>query len=290
MARKPADPLAEMKKLERSLNARLAKAPLVTISGVVEAGGPGGSKSQGERQWTFNFDFDGWRVADGELRTDKLLVRRKVTEKELDRYQSSIKPYDVLRVRARLLDERTSGGNLRGAAADALLVKILGPERKDQELRRHAAALQKPVTRKDRVFGKLTYDRRLNWYEAKAKWNGKPVRVQLSADEQRGGDDSLDVPLRTAHSLWREQAKWSKRITEFAIKKFLALKNDNWRDEDEPTVTAAEFARRMKLESISVNPDGSFTFWHDDGDLFWGHTIMVSANLKSGPTDADIAG
>jgi hypothetical protein len=46
----------------------------------------------------------------------------------------------------------------------------------------------------------------------------------------------------------------------------------------------------MKLETISVSSDGSFNFWHDDGDLFYGHAIQVGGNLVEGPTYADIPG
>jgi hypothetical protein len=46
----------------------------------------------------------------------------------------------------------------------------------------------------------------------------------------------------------------------------------------------------MTLESITVTPDGSFDFWHNDGDLFYGHSIQVSGNLSQGPTHADIPG
>jgi hypothetical protein len=46
----------------------------------------------------------------------------------------------------------------------------------------------------------------------------------------------------------------------------------------------------LKLESITVYPDDSFEFWHNDGDLFWGHSILVSGSLSEGPTDAEVPG
>lgn len=46
----------------------------------------------------------------------------------------------------------------------------------------------------------------------------------------------------------------------------------------------------MKLEAITVRPNGEFEFWHDDGDLFWGHSILISGDLNHGLEDADIPG
>ncbi len=46
----------------------------------------------------------------------------------------------------------------------------------------------------------------------------------------------------------------------------------------------------MTLTSISLSHDGEFEFWYDDGGLFWDHAIVISGDLKDGPTDATIAG
>jgi hypothetical protein len=44
------------------------------------------------------------------------------------------------------------------------------------------------------------------------------------------------------------------------------------------------------LESVTVNPDASFDFWHADDDMIGVHTILVRCNLTNGPTDAWIDG
>ena len=46
----------------------------------------------------------------------------------------------------------------------------------------------------------------------------------------------------------------------------------------------------MKLESVNAYPDGAFAFWYDDGDLFWGHAIQMTGNLKEGVTGVDTPG
>lgn len=58
----------------------------------------------------------------------------------------------------------------------------------------------------------------------------------------------------------------------------------------EKPLTAAQFLKRMKLQSVNADPDGSFAFWHDDGDLFWGHSIQVTGNLKGRPDGGGHAG
>ena len=87
-----------------------------------------------------------------------------------------------------------------------------------------------------------------------------------------------------------KQAAWRKRIEKLAVKELLADRNGAWLSEGEKPVTAAQFAKRMKLESLTANPDGSFSFWHDDGGLFWGHAIQVTGNLKEGLTGVDTPG
>ena len=47
---------------------------------------------------------------------------------------------------------------------------------------------------------------------------------------------------------------------------------------------------RMKLETISVHQEEDFEFCFKDGDLFWGHAILVRGNLKKGIENAEIAG
>ena len=74
------------------------------------------------------------------------------------------------------------------------------------------------------------------------------------------------------------------------MQELLPLKNENWLDEDEAELSPDEFKDRMTLESITVYPSGSFDFWHNDGDLFWGHSIQISGNLSDGPKHADIPG
>ena len=74
------------------------------------------------------------------------------------------------------------------------------------------------------------------------------------------------------------------------MKELLPLKNESWLSDDEAELTAMDFKARMELVSITVGDNGRFEFWHDDGDLFWGHAIQIDGNLRDGLTDAGISG
>lgn len=96
--------------------------------------------------------------------------------------------------------------------------------------------------------------------------------------------------LEAATRLFSEQARWHHRVREYAVEQLLPLKNDTWLDEDEEAMSADEFLSKMSLESICVDESGDLTFWHNDGDLFWGHAIEIRGDLSDGLTDADIPG
>jgi hypothetical protein len=265
---------------EAELRDQLAAADPVEVIGVVDATGVAGARSAAETLWTLLFTFSAWRTPGGGLRTDPLNLRRQVTEEELDERRASIPPYRVLRVTARVVEDSAFGGPC------GYVESIAGPEDSDAELNHHAHELQQPVTHHDPMFGTFTLDRRVDWYETHTTWAGRPVRLSLSAKEP----DDLLRALDAARTLWKDQNIWNRRVRDFAVAKLLPLKNGSWLDDDEQELTGDDFLARMTLDAITVNPDGSFDFWHDDGDLFWGHSIEVSGSLDEGPTRADIPG
>jgi hypothetical protein len=168
----------------------------------------------------------------------------------------------------------------------AVFEKSLPLEERDNELLAIGKQLRKPLVVSTRMFGDLVLNRKLNWFEGEANWNGGPIDLQFKTDSS----GSIDTALKTAEALWSNQSRWKREVDGFAVKELLAIKNDAWLGEDELPLTADEFIGRMELMSISFSGDGSFEFWHDDGDLFWGHSIQVCGNLKDGLTNADIPG
>jgi len=272
------DIFAEAERRQRRLFEQLEAAPISEVVAVVGPNGPGAGRSRGEDLWAMSFTVEAWRVDRGEIQKRPLTICRKVTDEDLKTLQDLILPYEVIRVKARLVVDSAFG------TPQALLETFVGCESSDTELNAFAEELQKPVTLDDPLLGTFTLDRRVDWFTGDVVWAGESISLNLS-----GAADAQDA-LRTAHALWQNQNEWNRRVRNFAVQELLPLKNDTWLDEDEAELTPDEFEDRMTLESITVNADGSFDFWHNDGDLFWGHSIQISGSLSEGPTHADIPG
>jgi hypothetical protein len=244
------------------------------IAGIVHASGPGGA--QLDEEWMLQFSLEAWRDAGGSVRRSELKVRRRVSDAELRRLMDRLDAYQVVSLRVRL-----SEGD---AVAD--LVELLGTNESDAELKELSREFQQPIVLQDDTFGQLVLDKRVDWYSGKATWSSQSIGLNVTRDDE----DSASASLEVAKTLWQDQAGWGQRVSEFAVKALLPLKNESWLEDDEQALTPEQFRARMKLESVTVFSDGSFEFWHDDGDLFFGHAIRISGNLAEGLNDADIPG
>lgn len=274
------DIFADANRREDRLYKELAASPVNELTGVVSASGVGAGRSGGQELWSLLLTFDAWRVGSGPVRTQSLTLRRRVTDQELKTFQESIDSETVIKIRARVAMDNVFG------SPQGQLEEFIGVDSADSELHSHLAELQKPFTHADERFGTLTFDRRVSWYSGTAEWNGQAIDLNVNVEH----DVELRPALEVAYALWDNESNWQQRVADYAVEKLLPLKNDNWLGDDEAEFNSQQFKNKMTLESISVYADGDFEFWHDDGDLFWGHSIQISGNLSDGLTDADIPG
>lgn len=253
---------------------RAAAAGTDLITGVVGPHGAAGVRGGPDQPWMLRFVLDSWRVTGAQIRDSPLVVSRACPAEQLPAFRARLKPYQVIVARVRL----------DGFTAAELVELVDGVD--DAEMAARAAELSARPTREDPRFGTLTLDRRLGAYAGTVEWAGATIELQLEAAD----DEQLDDALRTAYALWDAQDGWSERIQAYAVQELLPVKNESWLDDDEDPLSPAEFRARMRLTTIDASPEGEFVFWHNDGELFWGHTIQVAGNLAEGPVDADIPG
>jgi hypothetical protein len=138
----------------------------------------------------------------------------------------------------------------------------------------------------DPFLGRLCYDEELDSYDGEISVGGSPIGFHLNTDE----DGEVTPALERARQVLSGFAQYGKGAKEYAVAQLLELKNESWLAEDEEPVTREQFEARMELEDLDFSADGEVTFYHRDGDLFWGHTIAIVMDAQDRFTDADIPG
>ena len=106
--------------------------------------------------------------------------------------------------------------------------------------------------------------------------------------------DNVESDLDTFVAILSEQAQWiaasRSQIEDSIIGELLELKNSTWLEEGQKSVSRAQFLKAIVLTDITFRSDGSFEMYFDDGDLFFGHTILLSGSKDKGIDSATIAG
>ncbi|MBY0460780.1 MAG: DUF2262 domain-containing protein, partial [Gemmataceae bacterium] len=136
----------------------------------------------------------------------------------------------------------------------------------------------------DPVFGKLTWDDDLDQWDGRVEL--KPgLEVDCHLDPTDGQDEKIVGAGRKFVAWLRKKEPAARR---YAASELLDTHNDGWNDGD--PISARTFASRMTLETASLQSDGGAALYYRDGDLFWGHCIIVTVNADRAFTDATFAG
>jgi hypothetical protein len=137
----------------------------------------------------------------------------------------------------------------------------------------------------DPVLGRLTWDDNFDWWEAQIEL--KPgLTIDAHVELGSAQDDVAAVAAGREFIRWLRQHEPAAR--RFAAAELLDTHNDCWND-GKP-ISARTFAGRMTLESVGITPGGGASLYYHDGDLFWGHCIIVTVGKDREFSDATIAG
>ena len=268
------------REIERRLYGKLNTQPTTEVTGIVGASGVRGRQGGGEELWTLIFSFASWRDAEGNLHKEKLTVRNEVTKEEFDHFKGMVSAYQVIRLLVRI------GQDDAFDCPQAILVELLNLNVADEELQGIAENLRTPVSIATKRFGKLALDRTIGWYEGTVRIGWRKIRISLEPDDV----NSPQAVIETAERLWESIRDWDAKARKRATEELLSVKNGFWLIDGEQPLTAKEFQKRMKPDSIVVREDGEFEFWYDDGDLFSGHSIEVRGDLDGGLIHASFHG
>lgn len=219
--------------------------------------------------------YIGWHEGDGPITEARGRVLLSCDEATYRAYSKQIKSYSVLHIRGEQDGETFLAKEFLAVNAE--------PTELEQAFLTQAAL---PVTFTDPQFGEFVQNKQVDIFEGTLEHRGQTISITLDAKED----------IETLRFLFSYMDTLLEQASRYAAEKLLDLGNnwcfDAWEGEEKEFVpmTAEDFMARIRLTSISLSEDESFSLWYDDGDIFWGHAIEVDGNKAEGFTNASIQG
>ena len=171
-----------------------------------------------------------------------------------------------------------------------LVVEVLEENIPCSALDEVLAEYRKPVVLNDEELGELTLDKDLDMFEGEVLWRGEQICLSLEVDA--ADEDTWADARRAMKVMLAEQDRWDHDMRASAARELTELACE-WResvDEEVPEITEESFAQRLDLTSIAMDPDGSFSAYFDDDDMFFGHCVAAYGTLTDGVTSVVMQG
>ena len=259
---------------------------------VLLAGGGGAGKRN--RFWDVSHYFIAYvDCQTGALHTGDGRIVYPVSDEEhdaggiLDRFRREA----VYRLKARKkIPHEIPEGMTASSQNEFLIVEVLEEDAPCPALEDVLAEYRRPVVVTDEVLGELTLDKDLDVFEGEVLWRGEQICLSLEVDV--ANEDTWTAAVAAMKQMMADQDRWDRDMRAFAARELTELACD-WResaDEDVPEITEESFAQRIELTSIAMDPDGSFSAYFDDDDMFFGHCVTAYGTLTDGVRTVNMEG
>ena len=205
----------------------------------------------------------------------------------LDRFRREA----VYRLKARKrIPHKIPEGVTASSQNQFLIVEVLEEDAPCPALEEVLAEYRRPVVLNDEELGELSLDKDLDMFEGGISWRGEDIDISLEVDSS--SEETWTAAVAAMKQMMTDQDRWDRDMRAFAARQLTELACD-WResaDEEVPEITEESFAQRIELTSIAMDPDGSFSAYFDDDDMFFGHCVVVYGTLADGVASAVMAG
>ena len=259
---------------------------------VLLAGGSGAGKMNGF--WDVSHYFIAYvDCQTGALHTGDGRIVYPVSDEEhdaggiLDRFRREA----VYRLKARKkIPHKVPEGVTASSQNQFLIVEVLEEDAPCPALEEVLAEYRRPVVLNDEELGELSLDKDLDMFEGGISWRGEDIDISLEVDSS--SEDTWTAAVAAMKQMMTDQDRWDRDMRAFAARELTQLACE-WResaDEEVPEITEESFAQRIELTSIAMDPDGSFSAYFDDDDMFFGHCVVVYGTLADGVASAVMAG
>lgn len=188
------------------------------------------------------------------------------------------------------MNQNVSQDMLSSLAYSYMLVDVLERHVHHPQLDDILEDYQHPVVLKDEQSGTFVLDREMNWFSSTLDWLDKECSVSLECDEEDG--ETVNLALAHFQNIYTHVQEWDGKLRKFASEKLTELANDWLEDSDEDIdeITQETFIQRIFMSEFIIDKDSYYTAYYNDGDMFWGHVILIEGHISDGMKDADIAG
>ncbi|MBT0826700.1 DUF2262 domain-containing protein, partial [Campylobacter lari] len=140
-----------------------------------------------------------------------------------------------------------------------------------------------PVYYKDEVLGIFELDKGLNTFINNINWvDKKKVEVAFN-------NDNIENSIQILRKIFEDKKELDKKVKEYIASQLVEEANSYNEDADKKKINEKQFAKLLTFESISIKSNG-IDFYVDDGDVFWGHVIIVESDFDFNFKDVYIAG
>ena len=249
----------------------------------------GGGAGKGGRDvlWTASRHCAAYIDAAGQCHRQTVRLEWLVESTAPEHYRFFLRPNCIYRLRV-----RPQRADRDFSLLCFMLLEILEENPDSPALQAELEHYLTPVVLNEPGIGQFSLNRDFASFEGHADWLGQEVHILLDADA--GHEESANQSLALLRRLHSQAAEFDRRWRSFAAEQLLE-DAVNWQGEtDEPAVPpesldAEAFARCIELSELALQENG-FTAYYDDGDLFFGHVILVEGRQDGEPDDAYIAG
>ena len=259
---------------------------------VLLAGGSGAGKMNGF--WDVSHYFIAYvDCQTGALHTGDGRIVYPVSDEEhdaggiLDRFRREA----VYRLKARKkIPHKAPEGVTASSQNEFLIVEVLEEDAPCPALEEVLAEYCRPLVLNDEELGELSLDKDLDMFEGGISWRGEDIDISLEVDSS--SEDTWTAAVAAMKQMMTDQDRWDRDMRAFAARELTQLACE-WResaDEEVPEITEESFVQRIELTSIAMDPDGSFSAYFDDDDMFFGHCVVVYGTLADGVASAVMAG
>ena len=249
----------------------------------------GGGAGKGGRDvlWTARRHCAAYIDAAGQCHRQTVRLEWLVESTAPEHYRFFLRPNCIYRLRV-----RPHCANRDFSMPYFMLLEVVEENPDSPALQAELEHYLTPVVLNEPDIGQFILNRDFASFEGHADWLGQEVHISLDADA--GQEETANQFLALLRRLHSQAAEFDRRWRSFAAEQLLedAI---NWQGEtDEPAVPpesldAEAFARCIELSELALQENG-FTAYYDDGDLFFGHVILVEGGQDGTPDDAYIAG